>query len=68
MQPGFFRADVDNARANGALKKFGAVNEGRLRASFERGGQAVDQYLWSVVKGLDREWRGGRDSNPRPPA
>ena len=47
------RAEVDNGRANGALKKLGAVNEGRLRASVERGGQAVDQYLWSLVKGLD---------------
>lgn len=47
------RAEVDNDRANGALRKLGATQEGRLRASFVRDGQPVDQYLWSLVKGLD---------------
>jgi RimJ/RimL family protein N-acetyltransferase len=47
------RAEVDNDRANGALKKIGATQEGRLRASFVREGQMVDQYLWSIVNGLD---------------
>ena len=47
------RAEVDNERANGALKKMGATCEGRLRASFVRGGRPVDQYLWSLVNGLD---------------
>jgi [ribosomal protein S5]-alanine N-acetyltransferase len=44
------RAEVDNDRANGALKKLGATMEGRLRASFVRDGRDVDQYLWSIVK------------------
>ena len=48
------RSEVDNGRANRALEKFGAVKEGRLRASFVRDGQIVDQYLWSIVNGLDR--------------
>jgi RimJ/RimL family protein N-acetyltransferase len=47
------RAEVDNDRANAALKKLGAVREGRLRRSFERDGTQVDQYLWSLVNGLD---------------
>ena len=48
------RAEVDNDRANGALTKIGAVREGRLRAAFMRDGEIVDQYLWSLVSGLDR--------------
>lgn len=47
------RAEVDNARANAALKKLGATCEGRLRGSFEREGAHVDQFLWSLVNGLD---------------
>lgn len=47
------RAEVDNDRANGALEKLGATREGRLRASFLREGQMVDQYLWSLVNTLD---------------
>ena len=46
------RCEVDNDRGNGALKKLGATLEGRLRSSFERDGQPVDQYLWSLVNGL----------------
>lgn len=49
------RAEVDNDRANGALKKMGATREGRLRSSFLRDGQPVDQYLWSLVNNLDRK-------------
>jgi ribosomal-protein-alanine N-acetyltransferase len=45
------RAEVDNDRANGALKKIGATREGRLRASFVRDGQLIDQYLWSMING-----------------
>jgi RimJ/RimL family protein N-acetyltransferase len=48
------RAEVDNDRANGALNKIGATKEGRLRASFIRDGQAIDQYLWSIVNGFAR--------------
>jgi [ribosomal protein S5]-alanine N-acetyltransferase len=47
------RAEVDNDRANGALRKLGATNEGRLVAAFVRNGQPVDQYLWSLVNGVD---------------
>ena len=47
------RVEVDNDRANGALQKLGATREGRLRASFVRAGQPVDQYLWSLVQGVD---------------
>jgi [ribosomal protein S5]-alanine N-acetyltransferase len=47
------RAEVDNARANGALKKLGATMEGRLRASFVRDDKEVDQNLWSIIKGVD---------------
>ena len=47
------RAEVDNDRANGALEKLGATKEGRLRNSFVRDGQVMDQYLWSIVEGLD---------------
>jgi ribosomal-protein-alanine N-acetyltransferase len=47
------RCEVDNDRGNAALKRLGATNEGRLRASFVRDGAAVDQYLWSLVNGLD---------------
>jgi RimJ/RimL family protein N-acetyltransferase len=47
------RAEVDNGRANGALKKLGATLEGRLRASFVRDDKEVDQNLWSIIKGVD---------------
>jgi len=47
------RCEVDNDRGNRALEKLGASNEGRLRASFVREGAAVDQYLWSLVNGVD---------------
>ena len=47
------RAEVDNGRANGALRKLGAINEGRLRASFMRHGEPVDQFLWSLINGVD---------------
>jgi RimJ/RimL family protein N-acetyltransferase len=45
---------VDNARANGAMQKLGAVQEGRLRQGFHRNGEHFDQYLWSI---LADEWR-----------
>jgi ribosomal-protein-alanine N-acetyltransferase len=47
------RSEIDNGRANGALQKIGASKEGRLRAAFIRDGQPVDQYLWSIVSGVD---------------
>jgi RimJ/RimL family protein N-acetyltransferase len=44
------RVPVQNGRANGALRKLGAVQEGVLRESARRGGEYVDQVLWSVLK------------------
>jgi RimJ/RimL family protein N-acetyltransferase len=44
------RVLLQNGRANGALRKLGAVEEGVLRRSIRRGGAYVDQVLWSVLK------------------
>jgi RimJ/RimL family protein N-acetyltransferase len=44
------RVPVPNGRANGALRKLGAVEEGVLRRSLRRRGQYVDQVLWSLLK------------------
>ena len=48
------RAVIANGRANGALRKLGAVQEGLLRKSFLRHGQYHDQILWTIV---DEDWR-----------
>src|SRR5437899_2572355 len=44
------RVLLQNGRANGALRKLGAVQEGILRRSVGRGNEYVDQVLWSVLK------------------
>ena len=44
------RSIASNARANGALRKVGAYQEGFLRRSFRRNGQLLDQIMWSIVK------------------
>jgi RimJ/RimL family protein N-acetyltransferase len=44
------RVQLQNGRANGALRKLGAVQEGILRSSAKRRGEYVDQVLWSVLK------------------
>jgi RimJ/RimL family protein N-acetyltransferase len=44
------RVLLQNGRANGALRKLGAVQEGILRQSVRRGGDYLDQVLWSVLK------------------
>jgi RimJ/RimL family protein N-acetyltransferase len=44
------RVLVQNGRANGALRKLGAVQEGILRESARRGTEYVDQVLWSILK------------------
>ena len=44
------RAALQNGRANGALRKLGAVQEGILRRSVRRGEDYVDQVLWSLLK------------------
>jgi RimJ/RimL family protein N-acetyltransferase len=41
---------LQNGRANSALRKLGAVQEGVLRRSARRGGEYVDQVLWSMLK------------------
>ncbi|HET6958993.1 MAG TPA: GNAT family N-acetyltransferase [Vicinamibacterales bacterium] len=44
------RVLLQNGRANGALRKLGAVQEGVLRRSARRAGEYVDQVLWSLLK------------------
>jgi RimJ/RimL family protein N-acetyltransferase len=44
------RVLLQNGRANGALRKLGAVQEGVLRRSVRRDGQYFDQVLWSLLK------------------
>src|SRR5262249_34264584 len=51
------RAAVANGRGHAALRKLGAVEEGRLRKSFSRDGEYSDQVLWSIV---DDDWREAR--------
>jgi [ribosomal protein S5]-alanine N-acetyltransferase len=43
------RAAVLNGRGNGALLKIGAVLECRLRKSFHRNDQVLDQELYAVL-------------------
>ncbi len=56
------RAALLNGRGNGALLKVGAVPEGRLRGSFLRNGQYLDQALYAI---LDTEWRARADAARR---
>jgi RimJ/RimL family protein N-acetyltransferase len=51
------RAAVKNGRGNGALRKLGAVQECRLRKSFHKNGEYLDQVLYAMV---DTDWRGSR--------
>jgi RimJ/RimL family protein N-acetyltransferase len=44
------RALVQNGRANGALRKLGAVQEGILRRAVRRNGKYMDMVLWSLLK------------------
>src|ERR1051325_1674256 len=44
------RVLLQNGRANGALRKLGAVQEGVLRESVRRGNAYLDQVLWSILK------------------
>jgi RimJ/RimL family protein N-acetyltransferase len=59
------RAAVRNGRGNGALLKLGAVQEARLRKSFLRDGQYLDQVLYTI---LDEDWRDLRDLRIHRPA
>jgi ribosomal-protein-serine acetyltransferase len=44
------RVALQNGRANGALRKLGAVQEGVLRRSARWRNHYIDQVLWSVLK------------------
>jgi len=44
------RVLLRNGRANGALRKLGAVQEGVLRRSVRQAGDYLDQVLWSMLK------------------
>jgi [ribosomal protein S5]-alanine N-acetyltransferase len=44
------RACVENGRANGALRKVGAVREGVLRQAFSKDGRYHDQFLWTILR------------------
>src|SRR5438552_6997484 len=44
------RVLLQNGRANSALRKLGAIQEGILRRSARRAGEYVDQVLWSLLK------------------
>jgi RimJ/RimL family protein N-acetyltransferase len=44
------RVLLQHGRANGALRKLGAVQEGVLRRSLRRSGEYLDQVLWSLLK------------------
>ena len=44
------RVLLQAGRANGALRKLGAVQEGVLRRSVRRGSEYCDQVLWSMLK------------------
>jgi len=49
------RAAVANGRGNGALRKLGAVLEGRLRRTLCKDGVYLDQHLWAILR---KDWRG----------
>ena len=45
---------MENGRANGALRKLGAVQEGVLRRAFRKEDRVMDATLWTI---LADEWR-----------
>lgn len=53
-----FRVDVRNPRANGALRKLGASQEGLLRRARYRDGTFSDEVLWAIVAS---DWSMPRD-------
>jgi RimJ/RimL family protein N-acetyltransferase len=50
------RCAVQNGRANGALRKVGALQEAVLRGAGCRLGQHLDQALWTILRA---DWREG---------
>ena len=49
------RVLLHNGRANGALRKLGAVQEGLLRRAHRQDGRYFDQVLWSILR---EDWDG----------
>jgi RimJ/RimL family protein N-acetyltransferase len=58
------RAAIKNGRGNRALQKIGAVQECRLRNSFLKNGEYLDQVLYAI---LDTDWCGSRAPNTGSP-
>jgi RimJ/RimL family protein N-acetyltransferase len=56
------RVLVGNGRANGALRKLGAVQEGSLRQSVKHRGVYADQILWSLLR---EDWHGRAEAAER---
>lgn len=52
------RVLLESGRANGALRKLGALQEGVLRRAMRRDGRYFDQVLWSL---LQSDWRERRN-------
>ena len=48
------RVLLENGRANGALQKIGAMQEGLLRRSVRCGDDLLDQVVWAVLR---EDWR-----------
>jgi RimJ/RimL family protein N-acetyltransferase len=51
------RASGIDPRSTGLFRKIGAVREARLRLSFVRGNEVLDDDLWTMLRG---DWRGVR--------
>jgi len=58
------RAAVKNGRGNGALQKLGAVQECRLRKSFLKNGEYLDQHLYAILASDRRQNRDVRFTYP----
>lgn len=56
------RVLLESGRANGALRKLGALQEGVLRRAVRRDGRYFDQVLWSLLQSDWRERLNGPDS------
>ncbi len=57
------RIDVRNGRANGALRKLGATQEGLLRRARNSDGEFHDQVLWAIVATDWTDLRASRTSS-----
>lgn len=55
------RVLLESGRANGALRKLGALQEGVLRRALRRDGRYFDQVLWSLLRSDWRDRRHGAD-------